>query len=156
MYKKSTNTILCKTSQLWKKIYIFLHVQLELKSHSFCIFCQYFSPSFIQAPTFFFTSAFHMALFMSSHFGEQPMSLLRRSKNPAGNSVWLTGKTSEAQRTSSKRRKKQATEIQYNFSVFSTLRVMGKTRCNSLLLPTDFSYSLFIKIILNKHLQTDQ
>lgn len=83
------------------------------------------------------------------------MSLLRRSKNPAGNSVWLTGKTSEAQRTSSKRRKKQATEIQYNFSVFSTLRVMGKTRCNSLLLPTDFSYSLFIKIILNKHLQTD-
>lgn len=141
------NIILCKTSQLWEKIYIFLCVGLEFRNHnSFFISCYCLFPGFSQASTSFFTSAFDIALFMTSHFGEQPTSLLRRSRNPAGNSVWLRGKTSEAQRTSSKRGRRQATEIEWNFSVSPTLRVSVRTRCNSLLLPTDFLYSLFIKI----------
>lgn len=84
------------------------------------------------------------------------MPLLRRSKNHADNSVWLRGKTSEAQRTSSKRGKKQAPEMEWNFSVFSTPRVTRKDKMQFTTASyRNFSYSLFIKIILNKYSQTE-
>lgn len=74
----------------------------------------------------------------------------RGRKNPVTNSVWLRGKTSETQRTWSRKGRRQATEAEWNFSVFSTFRRPVRTRDNSLLLPTHFSYSLFIKIVFEQ------
>lgn len=84
------------------------------------ISCYCLFPGFFQASTSSFTSAFDMALFMTSHFGEQPMSLLRRSRNPAGNSVWLRDKTSKT--LEGRQRKLGGTS-----QCFSTLRMSVRT-----------------------------
>lgn len=125
--KKSMNTIhLCKTSQLSQKIYIFLCIGLEFRSHnSFFICCYCLSLCFFQAFTSFFTSAFDMALFRTSQFGEP---LAQRRKNPVTNSVWLRGKTSETQRTWSRKARRQATETEWNFSVFFYFQNVSKNK----------------------------
>lgn len=115
------NTILCKTSHPWEKIYIFLCVELEFRSHnSFLSPVTAYSQVSSKHPPPIFTSAFDMALFMTSHFGEQPMSLLRRSRNPAGNSVWLRDKTSKT--LEGRQRKLGGTS-----QCFSTLRMSART-----------------------------
>lgn len=120
------NTIhLCKTSQLSQKIYIFLCIGLEFRSHNSVFICCYcLSSCFFQAFTSFFTSPFDMALFTTSQFGEQ---LAQRRKNPVTNSVWLRGKTSEIQRTLSREGRRQASETEWNFSVFSECQKGQKT-----------------------------
>lgn len=124
------NTIhLCKTSQLPQKIYIFLCIGLEFRTHN-SVFtrCYCLSSCFFQAFTSFFTSPFDMPLFTTSQFGKE---LVQRRKNPANNSEWLRGKTSETQRIPGRKGRTQATETVWNSQSFSTFRTSGQVTIHS-------------------------
>lgn len=138
------NTIhLHKTSQLPQKIYIFLCIGPEFRSHN----CFY--------PLLLFTLVFLPSIHFLCHFTlwhglvynftiwEQ---LVQRRKNPVTNCV--VQRENKWNSTSGRKGRRQATETEWNFSAFFYIQNVSKD--NSFLLPSEFLYPLFIKIIFEQ------
>lgn len=158
------NTILlCKRSKLWEKTFLFLYVELKRSQLVFFNLILVLIFSFLLSTHLLFhLSIWHGLLILLLHTignrlhlysGEAeilqpaPDGLKAKESVRAHTcvcvSVPLTLSLSPSK--TGKRGRKQTTENEWNFSALSTLGAPVQTRCNSLLPPTDFSYSLFIK-----------
>lgn len=110
---------LCKTSQLLQKIYIFLCIGLEFRSHNSAFTrCYCLSWCFFQAFTSFVTSPFDMALFTTACPEKKKILYLCVAQRQ---NKWNS-------RTSSRKGRKQATETEWNFSVFFYIQNVSKDK----------------------------